>query len=41
MTLTTDWIVPISIGILASFIAFLTHSPKPVPIRIKTDRKRK
>jgi len=41
MTLTTDWIVPIGMGILASIIVFLTKSPKPVPIRIKTNRRRK
>lgn len=41
MTLTAEWFVPIGLGILASFIVLLTKSPKPVPIRIKTNRRRK
>jgi len=41
MSITTDWIFPIGLGILGSLIVFLMRSPKPVPVRIKANRRRK
>ncbi len=41
MTLTADWIVPIGLGILASIIMLSTKNPKPAPIRIKSNRRRR
>lgn len=41
MSITADWIFPIGLGILSSLIVLLTKAPKPVPIRIKNNRRRK
>ena len=41
MSITANWIFPIGLGILGSLIVFLMQRPKPVPIRIKANRRRK
>lgn len=41
MSISADWIFPIGLGILGSLIVFMMRSPKPVPIRIKNNRRRK
>jgi len=41
MSITTNWILPLGLGILGSLILFFKRAPKPVPIRIKANRRRK
>ncbi len=41
MSITTNWIFPLGLGILGSIIVFLMNRPKPVPIRIKSRQPRR
>lgn len=41
MSISANWIFPIGLGILGSLIVFLMNSRKPVPIRIKSQRRGK
>ena len=40
MSITTNWIFPIGLGVLGSLIVFLMKRPKPVPIRSKNFRRK-
>lgn len=39
MSITTNWILPLGLGMLGSLILFFKSAPKP--IRIKANRRRK
>jgi hypothetical protein len=41
MSISADWIYPVGLGILGSLIVLLMKAPKPVPVRIKSHRRRK
>jgi len=41
MTLTTNWIFPIGLGLLASLMVIFARNLKRVPVRIKGNRRKK